>query len=291
MPKPKLALVSNYKNSAIDIIMESMLSYFEQEFDVTTFHTNDPLPEDNFEKFDLAHFGWLLSVPPEVIPPTTANIWSLSVFQDPKNPCSIGGYAQQLTHTRPDRIIVDDISTLQLLGQLGWTKTTMIPLAFNTDLKLLPYPEEFTIGYFGNNYPSKRFEVIEAAAGLAEVPLVGYKFDPNRTVYAVDPEQIYESMSVYVHASFQDTNSMPVMEALKCGRPVISTRNYGLERVLNDGWNGYWFDGSAEDLVKKIQEVRKREIMMRDEAKNTILPSLYDSAMQYLEVFHEVLDS
>lgn len=291
MPKPKLALISHFKNSAIDIVMKSMLPYFEQEFDVTVFYPNDPPPGDNFETFDLVHSGWLLNLPYEVIPPTTANVWSVSIFKAPTQGCSVQDYSNHLIATRPERILVDDISTLQLLGQLEWTKTTLVPLSFNTDLKPLPYPEEFTIGYFGNNYPSKRFEVIEAAAGLAEVPIVGYKFNPERTVYTVDPEQIYESMSVYVHASFQDTNSMPCMEALKCGRPVIATHNYGLERVLNDGWNGYWFDGSAEDLVEKIKEVRKREIMMRDEARKTIFPSLYDSAMRYLEVFREVLDS
>jgi glycosyltransferase involved in cell wall biosynthesis len=291
MPKPKLAIISNHENSAIDIVMESLIPFFRTQFEVTKFYPTEPFPKNNFEDFDLVHVGWVLLTPYEIVPPVTANVWSLSPFKNPQDPSSIGTYTTCLMQVRPDRLIVDDIMSLQLLGQIGWTRTTLIPLAFDCKFTLLPYPEEFTIGYFGNNYPGKRFDVIEAAAGLAGVPLAGYKFSPDRSVYVIDPLQVYESMSVYVHASFQDTNSMPCMEALKCGRPIISTHNHGLERVMDNEYNGYWFDGSAEDLVKKIELVQEREVVMRESAERTILPKVESSAVRYLEVFNEVLNS
>lgn len=282
MSKPKVAIVASAKNAAVDIVLRAMARHLEDDFNIDIINITK-LPEKfTLEEYDLAHFGWLGLAPREVYCPCTVNVWSVPLRK-------LNPYAQQIHQTGFEKLIVDDVVTAQILGQLGFFNVVKIPLAFDMPKgEGMPFPEKLTMGYFGNDYDSKRFAAIDAAAKMSGIPLRGYKFDKTRTQYFLNPmKDIYPNISVYVHASMTDTNSMPAMEALACGRPVVSTPNPGLERVLREGENGYWFDGSPEDLIKKVKLAHQ----LPRPVKPYHWSSSWAAAMKYKEVFNEVLNN
>jgi hypothetical protein len=250
--------------------------------------------DDNFffDDYDIVHFGyaklyefWIRRG--GVTPPATANTWN--VGHRTRLQETWGHLAWEFAH-----IFVDDVTTLQALGQSGYTKVSIAPMTLSTrEFHALPAPPEFTVGTFCTHYPDKRVEVIVDGAKQAGVECLAFVFPSQpRSFQALDPLQdVYARLSVYIHASFTDTNSLTAMEALACGRPVIATRSAGLSRVLQDGFNGCYFDGSAEDLAKKIRGVRSRYEDYARNAAVTPFPPISASAAIYARVWREIVSN
>jgi hypothetical protein len=248
----RIALLADYEKSATWWILkdiEKVLKDYE-DTEVQVFARGEDPP--NWEDFDIAHYGWagLIGVFPECPLPKTTTIWQIPGEK-------FLSWQAQLGQFGFDHYIVDDVGTLQTLGQMGYTQVTKIPLTFDySRFKPLPLPKEFTVGVFGNNYASKNFGVVRAACEKGGFTFFPQILPKTRRHYILDPsEDYYQHISVHVHASFGDTNSMPGMEALLCGRSVISTRNYGLER-LSSVPNLHTFNGSVADLVRVLKSTQ-----------------------------------
>jgi hypothetical protein len=253
--------------------------------------------EEVFQDYDIVHFGYLLGVGDEgiewintIIPPITGNVWHVP-------PERQQAYAATLFAINAQRIFVDDTTTLQLLGQMGFTEVAMVPLAFDPTIKFhhLPPPVgPFTVGAFGDSYPHKRFPVIREACKIAGVEFYDAVHDYRQregVFETLDPvADVYAHIHTLAHASFNDTNSLPAEEALACGRPVLSTISYGMTRVLQDGVNGYFYDGSARDLARKIVTMRERYEVMAGGARATVFPDPRAAAQVYLDTFNTILE-
>ena len=285
----KLAIISNHPGSAIDRVMQPLARELRRRgHEVAVFQPGEGLGSGGH---DLIHCGWFAldqATGGKAECPMTANVWSVPIGKIP-------AYATTLRDASFARLIVDDLTTLQILGQAGFTRVSLIPLAFDTDeFKPLPPPEgEFTVGVFGNGYESKRFSVAQAACKAGGFRFFPQIMDPGRRFYMLDPvRDVYPHIHTLVHASFVDTNSMPVIEALLCSRPVVCTRNYGLERVLVDEFNGAFFDGSVEDLVEKLKYVEKdyAHLSIGGGWEWLSLPSVEETSMDYEKMFEKVLE-
>jgi len=73
---------------------------------------------------------------------------------------------------------------------------------------------------------------------------------------AADVLPAYAAADVYVHPTWYDPCSLVVLEALACGRPVVTTRFNGAAELMEDGREGFILD--APDQVDRLAEAMKR---------------------------------
>jgi glycosyl transferase family 1 len=286
----RVALITGPANSAVDQVMTILArGLAEHDIEAVLFPTTEICP-GTYEGFDLVHYSFyrfLRTSYEEILPPITVNVWGFSI-----KTMEMGiNWIRQYDIAR---LFVDDTMTLQILGQSGYTNVTQAALLFDPGkFRPLPAPDApFTVGVFGNDYydGSKRFAIAEAAcerAGVVYYPMI---MDPSRTVYTVDPiEDVYSRVHVLAHCSFIDTNSLPCLEALACGRPILTIRNYGLGRVLHDGVNGLWYDGSVHDLADAIKRARDNYESLAAGARATVFPDNAASVAIYAETFRRIV--
>jgi len=288
----KVALVSGRGAGAIDWVLQDLqfgLQQVRPEWTVDLVRFAGKVYADlGFDGYDVVHLGYAAYTLVKGLAfdvPLTSNVWHvvpsrLPYFRDLLSPI---GFA---------RIIVDDIGSLQMLGQAGFTQITPIPMAFNPDRysRLSPPEVPFTVGCFGEDTNEKRFDIVRRACREAEV--LCYMMVPpvDRKVFLLDPvEDVYSQIHVLAHASFLDTNCRPGLEALACGVPVLSTLNEGMRRVSNGG-NVTFYDGSVQDLATKIREVKGKYNWHRECAAYTSFPSLEMIALKYVEVFEKIVE-
>lgn len=69
-------------------------------------------------------------------------------------------------------------------------------------------------------------------------------------------ENYYSLMDMYVLASYREGFPTGVLEAQSMGLPVVTTRATGCCDSIVDGVTGLFADNSAEDLARKIDQVR-----------------------------------
>lgn len=279
----KIAIVSNRENAAISHVLKPVA----QALGVDMHYY--PFPELDIEAYDLIHLGYLGLLEREDLQRsaiTSLNVWNIAIER-------ISAWMNDGWISAYDHYVVDDTTTFQLLGQMGSSDISLIPLAFDpSTFAPLPVPDvAFTVGTFCNAYPSKRWEIVHAACEIAKVRCFCQVLDPNRTHYSIDPvRDAYSHMHVFAHTSYTDTNSMPAHEALLCGLPVLSTHNFGIHRVLQEGVNGHFHNGSAADLAEKILLAKENYTHLRKGALATPLPLLKEAINGYSKLFSKLLD-
>jgi glycosyltransferase involved in cell wall biosynthesis len=120
-------------------------------------------------------------------------------------------------------------------------------------------PNEFTLLFIGNDWKKKGLTtVLQALAECRELPLkllvVG---DDDRRGYgesiqrfsiedkvrflpkSPDVLQFYAAGDVCVAPSLEDAFGLPVLEAMACGLPVISSPRAGVSEIINDRMDGF----------------------------------------------------
>ena len=292
----KVAVIAGYKDGAIDQVMRPLVALNQAKgIDITLIGNYEVTDLDKFaenlnQHFDIVHYGFLMysrGLAGKLVIPQTANVWHIGVEQ-------VERYQSLIQNADFQRIIVDDGDhmTLQQLGQMGFTKVTPIPIIFDyTHFAPLPPPEgPFTVGIFCNDYNYKRYDIVVKAAERAGVECHAMILPEGRQTYALDPiRDVYAHIHALAHATFVDTNSLPAREALLCGRPIIATRSGGLDRVLKNGQNGLWHDGSINDLASKMKLVRDDYDWYRAGALATRLPDPVVAAYDYQRVWEDIL--
>ena len=66
----------------------------------------------------------------------------------------------------------------------------------------------------------------------------------------------YAAADVYVQPTWYDPCSLVVLEALACGRPVITTRSNGASELMEDGREGFLLESPAE--IERLTEAMRR---------------------------------
>lgn len=161
---------------------------------------------------------------------------------------------------RTTAVVAGNPKIKEELLRAGVTRPVFVcPDGVDTDLFTpLPFPEEFTIGWCGSEHVRdgdfKGIGLIRRASEVAGVKLVEQEFQ-NRIPQDKMPEKFYSKISAYACASVSEGTPNPVLEALACGRPVITTRVGITEGLIRNG-TGIFVDRDVDDIVRAIKEVQ-----------------------------------
>lgn len=285
----RVALLAGYPSGAIDQAMQSLkvgLAGISVEADVLHVYERDF--DKHIESYDIVQAGYYpytLRLEGRNSCPVVANVWHIGAGNEAR-------YANEIARMDIAHIVVDDVMTLQQLGQMGFTNVSKIPMPLNpAKWHHLPPPAgRFTAGVFCNDYEYKRWDVVVKGAKQAGVKCLAFVMPEGRSTYELNPIQdVYAKVHVLASATFVDTNSLPLREALLCGRPVISTHNDGMGRVLKPWANGFWFDGSPRDLAEKLKLCEANYEKLASGARETRMEDLSTIAHTYKQVWEKVL--
>jgi hypothetical protein len=153
------------------------------------------------------------------------------------------------------------IKELAFRGITNDTPVFLIEDGVNTAMfKQTAHPSLFTVGWCGNAVHGfgsiKGLEIIKEACNRTKTELAISDTSSNRVIPLTAMPAWYERISTYICASGTEGTPNPVLEAMSCGRPVISTRVGITDRLITDGVNGFFVDRTAEDIAEKIQEIK-----------------------------------
>lgn len=286
----KIAIINTWENGAIWNLMKPLA----REVGADLFTIRDDISKPGFDlsfaDYDIVHVGYFMNlqaIKNDIEVPFTCNVHHIP-------PHRLDQTALFLTYHNPSAIITADPFVQRQLGQIGMNGLDLIPYAFDHEgFELMDPPKEFSIGYIGCDSEAKRFNVIEEAASMAGVKSVGIdRATKNEEEDFLDQSKVldmYQDMSVYVSAGWNDGGPLPPQEALLCGRPVISTYVGMMPQVIKPYENGLFFDGTVKDLVKQIGFVQDNYETFREGAMNTELPTTHRVAKEYMEVWERIL--
>lgn len=126
-----------------------------------------------------------------------------------------------------------------------------------------PLPPSFTVGWTGNTkFREQDFKgvlLIQAAAEQAGVALRLLDYEhriPHRDMCG----QFYRNISAYACASMSEGTPNPVLEALACGRPCITTRVGITDRLIVPGRTGIFVDRTVDDLANAMRQMSRWDI-------------------------------
>jgi len=130
---------------------------------------------------------------------------------------------------------------------LGPEETCFLLVAHNPALKgleellaaaaRLPRGEPWRVVLVGKARP-RRFVALARRLGLGDRFLAAGPLDEVLPAYA--------AADAYVHPTWYDPCSLTVLEAMACGRPVVTTRFNGASELMADGREGFLVDSPAE---------------------------------------------
>lgn len=163
----------------------------------------------------------------------------------------------------------------KIMDGLGWVAPPRMLIEDGVDTELftpLPYPEQFTVGWCGNSAASgkcvgdptsdlKGLGVIREACAKAGVPLLVHDVAVDAPIPHEEMPAWYAKISCYVCASEAEGTPNPPLEALACGRPVITTPVGIMPKVIKSGMgfihNPVWCGNDYYSLDNLILDVKQ----------------------------------
>lgn len=106
----------------------------------------------------------------------------------------------------------------------------------------------------------------------------------------VDPKLVplfYKAADIFVSASQSETQGLTYIEALASGLPLVCKYDECLEKVLIDGYNGYFYKHEA-DFIKNIEEVLDNKDLKTTMKKNSLETSKYYSKTYFAKSVEKV---
>jgi len=285
----KIGILAGSRGAATDNLMRPLRDCLQDLGHTVELACPDENTKIEYHELDILHVSYIGYLPDICArPPTTLQVHHI-------DPTKNSEYLLDVARISPDKIIVHDSYWAQHLGIHGIMNVRVIPHAFDySRFPVLPYPETFSLGILGTDYPYKRFDVVREVAEDLNIPLIdGARKDPLESAspsWIDDPLEFYGQVSCYVVSTFLDTGPLPPQEALCCGRPVISTYTGLMPNIVIQGDNGGFFDGTHEDLTRAVVEARDNYQTLAQGARATVLPDVETAARQYEAVFREVLE-
>lgn len=165
---------------------------------------------------------------------------------------------------RADCVVVGNVSLAQEIIAAG-VKTPVEVCQDGVDLQMFPlrtFPWCFTIGWTGHDIRDgdfKGIELIRQAAKLAAVKIIEREYK-HRIPHEEMAKQFYSHISCYVCASKSEGTPNPMLEALACGRPVITTRVGISEQVIHEGKTGVFVERDVNQIAEAIKEVASWDV-------------------------------
>ena len=98
------------------------------------------------------------------------------------------------------------------------------------------------------------------------------------------------SSDVYVCASKYESFGLPILEAMKCGLPIITTDTGGNRDFEEDNENALITVGTVEDIKEKIEILIKDDKLRKKLSKNSKLTSekyTWNNVIDKLEKYYK----
>jgi glycosyltransferase involved in cell wall biosynthesis len=168
--------------------------------------------------------------------------------------CYLDTFSRRFMAVPPGAIIVSDHQRVCQLGEMGLA-TTLIPY-WTAPTDPTPRPDEWRVGILGEEQPTKRFDAVRAAALHAGVPIEDGTIPVGGDKKYANIDDFYRRISVFVKASYVDAGSLPMLDALARGIPVVSVPSGMAPAVISEGVNGYLTTGDIDDMTRCISAVR-----------------------------------
>jgi glycosyltransferase involved in cell wall biosynthesis len=80
-----------------------------------------------------------------------------------------------------------------------------------------------------------------------------------------DTPSFYAISDFFVLPSLFEGFALVCIEAMDCGLPVVTTRVAGPDRYISEGQNGFFFEPSIVELVKKLQLMADMDVATKEE--------------------------
>jgi glycosyltransferase involved in cell wall biosynthesis len=139
-------------------------------------------------------------------------------------------------------------------------------------------PVETVTGCWVGNSKSignKGLDLIRSACAAAGVRLLVWdKADPASPILSQEQirDSIYHRSSFYICASEFEGTPNPMLEAMACGLPVVSTRVGNAPELILEGVNGFLCDRSVEALAQAIRKLKAADpVGLARNARDSIL--------------------
>ena len=114
-------------------------------------------------------------------------------------------------------------------------------------------------------------------SGVLEEALKQYAHDSGLDVkemefilHTTEPEVYFQKGDIFILTSDFEGTPNVVLEAMACGLPVISTKVGNLPFFINDRENGFFFDGSVDNLVEIVIGVMNDKELLDKVSSNAI---------------------
>jgi len=126
---------------------------------------------------------------------------------------------------------------------------------------LQPYPDRWTLGWCGSDYTDcfaddyKGVNLLRLAAAQENVPFMVQPFQ-KRIPHERMAKDFYAGISAYACASIAEGGPNPVLEALSCGRPIITTPVGAAKDVVRPGETGLFIERKGPSVRAAIRELR-----------------------------------
>jgi len=204
---------------------------------------------DIYEDCDIIHFHFWANMPEYKMKPTIVTIQHIE-FKDEIE------IITRLKRGNPDIIIAANNHSHNILKRHGLQS---VIIRNTTEVKPV------IVGYLGLDTEAERhyknYEVIDEACRILGLLCDGQRRNRPELKFTEDElDRWYRSLNVFVTANSLP-GSTPAMEALACGTPVIATPI----SLSPQEWNVTYFDGTVEDLVRKLKNFIPKFIIIPEE--------------------------
>lgn len=272
MKKPNILLIADVPNWAFDNCANQIIKHLSGKYNFTKIYDynkmgGNPTPPINDSPYDLV-FCFISHLKPSV-----QNVPNYKLLTSIRSQSSVEGCPQYYTEevmTKTYNAVSVVAKSLRALLPQKCCPIWDTPNGVDTDLfKPIPHDHLFTIGFAGNSkHPGKKgMNLIVEAARLAGVQCKVADRQVEWLPHSKMPEY-YKDIDVYVCFSVSEGFPNSVLEALACGKPVISTRVGGCLECVKTGYNGLLIDRSVPVLVEAINTLKNDKELYNHMATN-----------------------
>lgn len=294
----KILIIADIRNWAYDIIAKNIVK-FSKKFLYTIAYEEDIINKKislDFNNYDLVfwfYWGNIHKVGPENIKNFTNKKICVGIHS--YNSWQKRGMSEKDVINFCNKYLAIGVPSVALKNDLKSNKVFLTQTGYDSSIfyksKKLIFNNTFL---WAGNTDKNNHGDIKGYSDIIEP--VFYKFPNFKLLTQSKDKQIdnklmpsfYNQGSVLICASKTEGGPMPVMEALACGIPVISTKVGWSSYIIKNGYNGFLFERNSEDLINKINIIKKLDFeVLSNNCIESVKNYSWDKTVLTYEVFFE----
>jgi len=260
--KPKIVFFIDRFDWAFDRIAKAVTRHIGGEFEIVRVPYPDYIRERYKEHVDVAVYMWWKSAK-TLMDNVSAGAHIIAIYDAFSWPNSTDAL-KEISRRIEGVVVANPLLKKQISAVLPKTRFWLCEDGVDTGFfSEQPMPSgEFTIGWAGNSKAAggiKGLHLIESACNIAGVDLLVADRNDAHVPWGMMPSKFYKEIHAYCCASTAEGTPNPVLEAMSCARPIIST-NVGLVPQLVNKDNGIIVNRSVSDIANAIAKLKKANV-------------------------------